>query len=138
MGQQYNILVLDDNIDVAQSLADLLELEGHNVTLVHNGESAIQVFLSNDFDVGIFDIRMPGINGVEAFLTIKSRRPDCLIAMMSGYADEQLIRQALDAGASGMLSKPFHPEQLLETLHHIVTNRKAQLASTMDPAALLQ
>ena len=51
------ILVLDDHVEVAESL-EILELIGHEVTLVHNGRDAVHAFLSRDFDFGLFDVKM--------------------------------------------------------------------------------
>ena len=114
-----HILVLDDNIDVAQGLAEILEMSGYKVTLAHNGPSAVLAFDNSKFDLGIFDIRMPGMNGVQAFLEIKRRHPDAHIIMMSGYADQDLIDSALNNGALGLLPKPFEPEELLSRVEKL-------------------
>ena len=65
------------------------------------------------FDLAFFDIRMPGMNGVEAFIAVKTEHPNASIVMMSGFADENLIQKALQNGALGLLTKPFNPENLL-------------------------
>ena len=111
-----NILILDDHVEVAESLGEILELENHKVTLVHDGLSAVQAFRENNFDLGFFDIKMPGLNGVESFLEIKKHKPWAKIVMMSGFADEALISKALQNGALGLLRKPFDVEDLLSTL----------------------
>lgn len=123
------ILVLDDNVDVAQGLAEILELSGYQVTLAHNGPSAVLAFDNGNFDLGIFDIRMPGMNGVQAFLEIKKRHPDAHIIMMSGYADEGLIESALSNGALGLLPKPFEPEELLSRVAEVRANDAAKAAA---------
>ena len=109
-----HILVLDDNIDVAQGVADILDLCGYRVTMSHDGPSAIEAFDQGGIDLGIFDIRMPGMNGVEAFLEVRRRHPDARVLMMSGYADEGLIDRALDNGALELLPKPFEPDALIQ------------------------
>ncbi|HZA01185.1 MAG TPA: response regulator [Hyphomicrobiaceae bacterium] len=111
-----SILVLDDHVEVAESLRDILELERHRVTLVHDGLSAVKAFREHNFDLGFFDIKMPGLNGVESFLEIKKNKPWAKIIMMSGFADDQLISKALDNGALGLLRKPFEVEELLAKL----------------------
>jgi CheY-like chemotaxis protein len=111
MTQTKRILVLDDHVEVAESLGEILELIGHEVTLVHNGLDAVHAFLSHDFDFGLFDVKMPGMNGVDSF--IKRQRPDARIVMMSGYADDGLIEKAIDSGALGLLRKPFEPDELI-------------------------
>jgi two-component system response regulator HydG len=113
MTQTKRILVLDDHVEVAESLGEILELIGHEVTLVHNGLDAVHAFLSHDFDFGLFDVKMPGMNGVDSFIEIKRQRPDARIVMMSGYADDGLIEKAIDSGAVGLLRKPFEPDELI-------------------------
>jgi two-component system, NtrC family, response regulator HydG len=111
-----SILVLDDHVEVAESLRDILELEHHRVMLVHDGLSAVKAFREHSFDLGFFDIKMPGLNGVESFLEIKKHKPWAKVVMMSGFADDQLISKALDNGALGLLRKPFEVEELLAKL----------------------
>ncbi len=114
-----HVLVLDDNVDVAQGVADILDLCGYRVTMAHDGPSAIDAFDNKDIDLGIFDIRMPGMNGVEAFLEIRSRHPGANVILMSGYADESLIDSALENGALGLLPKPFEPDALIARLEEL-------------------
>ena len=110
------ILVLDDDIDLAESLADILEMRGHDVTLVHNGADAVQTFRENHYDIGFFDVQMPGMNGVESFLEIKKIKPEAKVFMMTGFSVEQLLQQALANGALGVLRKPFDIGELLDKL----------------------
>jgi DNA-binding NtrC family response regulator len=113
MAYTSHILVLDDHVDVAQGLAEILDMCGYQVTLAHDGPSAITAYDTENIDMGIFDIRMPGMNGVQAFLEVRKRHPKARILMMSGYADEGLIESALKNGAVGLIAKPFEPEDLL-------------------------
>ena len=110
------ILVLDDNVDVALGLAEILELHDYDVTVVHDGKSAVSAFNKHKIDLGLFDVRMPGMNGVEAFIEIRRRNPDAIVLLMSGYADDEIIETALKNGALGLLSKPFEPDELLSKL----------------------
>jgi two-component system response regulator HydG len=132
MSNSLNILVLDDDVDLADALAELLEMEGHDVTVVHNGMSAIEAFTQNDFDVGFFDVKMPGMNGVESFLEIKKIKPNAKIFMMTGYSVEQLLEQALENGALGIMRKPFDPNELFAKLDGI--NDGLVVVADADPA----
>lgn len=115
-----HILVLDDHIDVAQGIAEILDLFGYEVTLAHNGPAAISAYNNQNIDVGLFDIRMPGMNGVEAFLQIRKQHPNANIIMMSGYADDELVDCALKNGAHGLLPKPFEPEGMLAKVSEVL------------------
>jgi len=119
MSNPLKILVLDDDIDLAEGLAEILEMNGHDVTVVHNGINAVDAFRENDFDVGFFDVKMPGMNGVESFLEIKKIKPDAKVFMMTGYSVEQLLQQALANGALGVMRKPFDVDELIGKLDGI-------------------
>jgi DNA-binding NtrC family response regulator len=119
MSSTAKILVLDDNVDVAQGIADILELSGYEVTLVHDARSAVATYFKQSFNMGLFDVRMPGMNGVEAFMEIKDQKPDASILLMSGYADDELVESALERGALGLLGKPFEPEAMLSLIRKL-------------------
>jgi CheY-like chemotaxis protein len=110
------ILVLDDNVDVALGLAEILELHDYDVRVVHDGLSAVSAFNKYKIDMGLFDIRMPGMNGVEAFMEIRRQNPHASVLLMSGYAEDEVVERALKNGALGLLSKPFEPDELLSKL----------------------
>ncbi|MGH7093684.1 MAG: response regulator, partial [Stellaceae bacterium] len=58
------VLIVDDDVDHAESLADVLEMRGHPVELAHSGEEAIECFKAAEFDLVLLDVKLPGINGV--------------------------------------------------------------------------
>ena len=116
------ILVVDDDHDNALSLGELFELEGHAVKVVHTGEDAIAAYASETFDIAFMDVMMPGKNGVESFLEIRRRRPGAKVYMMTGFSVEQLLRQATDNGALGVLSKPIDLKKVLGVLADIGSN----------------
>ena len=113
------IMILDDDVDLAESLADILEVHGHTVLLAHNGARAVEVALGNDFDIGFFDVRMPGINGVDAFIEIKKAKPSARICMMTGFSVEDLLDKAIAHGALGVLRKPFEIPEIMEKLETV-------------------
>lgn len=124
----YRILVLDDHVEMAEAVADLLEFEGHSMRVVHNGSEAVEAFRQENFDLAFFDIRMPGMNGVDAFIAVKNEHPNASVVMMSGFADEELIQKALKNGALGLLAKPFNPEHLLEFIDEFSNFRETASA----------
>jgi two-component system, NtrC family, response regulator HydG len=119
MNQLLNILVVDDDADNANSLAELFELEGHTVTMVHSGEDAIAAYLNQSYDLAFMDVMMPGKNGVESFLEIKKMKPNAKVIMMTGYSVEQLLQQAIENGALGVLTKPLEPRKVLALLRDV-------------------
>jgi two-component system, NtrC family, response regulator HydG len=126
------VLIVDDDVDHAESLADVLELRGHPVELAHSGEDGIEAFRAGEFDLVLLDVKLPGINGVETFLELKKLRPSARVMMMTGFSLEQLIAQAIENGALGVLYKPFAATELLATLGQ-VTPRGRVLVADDDP-----
>ena len=113
MNKGLQILVVDDDKDNANSLAEIFELEGHTVVRAHSGKEAITAFRSRNFDVAFMDIAMPEKNGVESFVEIRKFKPKARIYMMTGYSVEGLAEQALSQGALGVLHKPFDLSKVL-------------------------
>jgi DNA-binding response OmpR family regulator len=113
MNKALQILVVDDDKDNANSLAEIFELEGHTVVRAHSGKDAITAFRSRNFDVAFMDIAMPEKNGVESFVEIRKFKPKARIYMMTGYSVEGLAEQALSQGALGVLHKPFDLSKVL-------------------------
>lgn len=88
-------------------------MEGHNVRVVHSGDDAIAAYCRESFDVAFMDVMMPGRNGVDSFLEIRRLKPAARVFMMTGYSVEELLMQALDGGALGVLEKPFDAHEVL-------------------------
>jgi two-component system, NtrC family, response regulator HydG len=119
MSRSLRILVVDDDIDNAQSLGELFEIEGHRPHVVHSGEDAVEAYMAHHFDLAFMDVMMPGMNGVESFLEIKRRKANAKVFMMTGYSVEELLRQAISEGALGVLSKPMDSAALLTMVNDV-------------------
>jgi CheY-like chemotaxis protein len=114
--KQLHILVVDDDKDNANSLAEIFELEGHVVTTAHSGMEAIKAYDEKNFDLAFMDIAMPGKNGVESFFEIRKLKPRAKVYMMTGYSVEDLVQRAIDHGALGVLHKPVDLTKVLSLL----------------------
>ncbi len=119
MGEVLKILVVDDDTDAADSLAELFEMEGHDAKAVYSGDNAIAASRQNGFDVTFMDIMMPGRNGVESFMEIKKVRPEAKVYMMTGFSVNELVEQAVDNGAMGVFSKPVDLERVFTVLEEL-------------------
>ena len=113
------VFIVDDDQDFAESLALLIEGRGYQVELAFSGEEAIAKFREQDFDITFMDVRLPGKNGTESLLDIRKFKPSARVVMMTGYSVEQLLEQAVEHGAWGVLDKPIDIHQLLEMLERI-------------------
>ena len=111
-----SILVVDDDRDHADSLGELLTMQGHEVEVAYNGNEAIAAYDRRAFDLGFMDVMMPGKDGVQSFLEIKLRHPGAKIFMMTGYSVEQLLNQATNNGALGVIPKPIDIANLVDAI----------------------
>ena len=108
------LLIVDDDHDMAESIADLVEIRGYEADLAASGPEAISKFQECDYDIAFMDVRMPGMNGVECLLEILKLKPEAKIVMMTAYSVEQLLKTAMNNGAVGVLYKPFEMKEFLE------------------------
>jgi two-component system, NtrC family, response regulator HydG len=122
MSKPLSILVVDDDKDNAHSLGELFEMEEHHVTIAYSGQEAIDAYQTQGFDLAFMDVMMPGKNGVESFLEIRRVQPHARIFMMTGYSVEELLRQAVNGGALGVLEKPFEASEVLRMTRDVGRN----------------
>lgn len=110
------VLVVDDEGSVLFTLAANLELEGFEVTSAPSGARALTLLEEQVFDLVLTDIRMPGMNGVELFRRVRAREPGMPVVLMTAYAVEGLVEDALGEGAFAVLPKPFAIDHVVATL----------------------
>lgn len=113
---QGKLLLVDDNEEFLDSTRDVMEHEGFHVVTATSGEEAVRIVASAQFDLVLMDIRMAGMNGVEALVEMKRNHPDLKVIMCTAYIVEDLIRKALEQGAFAVLNKPFEMGLLLNTM----------------------
>jgi signal transduction histidine kinase len=113
------ILLADDNRDAAESLAMLLRLEGHEVELAHDGQTALARFAERRPDVALLDIGMPKTNGYEVARQIRAvAGQDVLLIAVTGWAQDSDKAQSKAAGFDHHLTKPIEPDALIGLLGH--------------------
>jgi DNA-binding NtrC family response regulator len=113
------ILIVDDEKNMRKTLADILSGEGYEVTTAATGEEAIELCSQGGFDVILMDVRMPGIDGVEAFRRIRRHREGVRVILMSAYEVDQLKMAALDEGAIAFLTKPLDLQQVIHLIGEV-------------------
>jgi two-component system response regulator HydG len=126
------VFIVDDDRDHAESIADVLAVRGHHVEVAFSGESGVTRFRQADFDLVFMDVRLPGMSGVETFFEFRKIRPHAKIMLMTAYSLEELIAQAIENGALGVLRKPFDVRELLDVLDR-VKPRGMVLVADDDP-----
>jgi two-component system response regulator HydG len=113
------VLVVDDQRVLRLSLAGIIEYQWYEVTDVEDGYQAIEAVRESNYDLVFMDIKMPGINGVQAFREIKKINPDSVVVMMTGFAVEDLVKDALEEWAFTVVYKPFELERVITLIDSV-------------------
>ena len=117
------ILIVDDEPGMRITLRGILEKHKFSVTEATNGIEAVEQVRKNKFDAILMDIKMPKLNGVEAFLQIRKIIPALPVIMMTGYALEKQTEMALKSGVATILSKPLNLPKVLSLLNKLAANK---------------
>jgi CheY-like chemotaxis protein len=114
----------------------LLSTRGYEVVLAEDGRHAIEACeqCKGRFDLVLLDLVMPGLNGKDVVVALRARYPDIRVLLVTGFADEQLLDEALELGAASCATKPFDVPQLLTQIQQLTTGAAAK--ESEKPAAL--
>ena len=107
-----NILIVEDNEDLGQTLADVLRKEGNKVSIALTGEHALSLLEKEIINLALLDINLPDVNGIELLQQIKEKDPDILVIMITALTDAKPAIDAMKMGAYDYLMKPFELDEL--------------------------
>jgi DNA-binding NtrC family response regulator len=111
------VLLVDDEEEFVETLAERMRTRGMEVATTTSGSEALDRVDDEDFDVVVLDLKMPGIDGLEALKRIKRRRPDIQVVLLTGYATVEKGVEAIKEGALEFLEKPIDLKALTEAIH---------------------
>jgi DNA-binding response OmpR family regulator len=114
-----DILVVDDERDLASGVADMLEAEGHNVTQAHSAEAALEFATARVFDAVFLDVKLPGMTGVEILLPLRRAMPGKRIVPMTGYRIDNLLATVVGDDNFMVLSGPATESQVSQQLRDL-------------------
>jgi two-component system chemotaxis response regulator CheY len=98
----------------------MLQSHGHTVVEAENGREAVEKFTSEKVDVVLLDITMPEMDGLTALREIKKVDPNARVAMVTAIGQQQVVMEALQAGARDFVVKPFQPERVLAAVDKLL------------------
>ena len=127
MATKANLLVVDDELIVRDSLDKWFREEGYDVAVADSAQDALAKMAAKRFDLALVDIKMPGTDGVELQRRMHEIDPDMLVIIMTGYASVETAVTALKNGAYDYVSKPFDPDDIAHTVHNALSHRSAQI-----------
>ena len=119
-----HILVVDDEPLVCQQLDRLYTHSGHEVTVAHSAEEALERLEKGDIDLVVTDIRLPGLSGVELTKRMQETSPDVPVIVITGYADVETAVEVLKIGASDYVTKPFSAAAIQDSSRMVLERTK--------------
>jgi len=125
-----NLLIVDDELIVRDSLSKWFREEGYETTVAESAQDALQKMAQRHYDLALVDIKMPGTDGVELQRRMHEVDPEMLVIMMTGYASVETAVAALKNGAYDYVSKPFDPEEMSHTVRNALAHKQAEKENT--------
>ncbi len=113
VGSRIKILLMEDDRDLGETLLDILEAEGYDVTLVYDGVEASEVSYQEDFDLYVLDINVPTFSGIDLLRALREAEDQTPTIFISALVDIETMTEAFKIGAEDYIKKPFFPEELL-------------------------
>ena len=132
MVRKISILIVDDEESVRDSLLSWFTEDGFRVECAENAKKALSMLESDQFDIILADIKMPGMDGLEMLRRIKSLKSDSIVIVMTAFATVDTAVKALKDGAFDYVTKPFDPDDLT----HLIRNATKQISLTNENETL--
>ncbi|MEH0022575.1 MAG: response regulator [Desulfobacter sp.] len=124
------VLVVDDEKRIRDACQRMLVAEGCEVDVSDSGAKGLEMIQDAHYDIVLLDLMMPGLSGMEVLSDIKSRHPDTVIIVITGYATLEHSIETMKKGAFDFLSKPFSPQEL-----RVVTTKAIEFIRTLQDIA---
>ncbi|MFI6759302.1 response regulator transcription factor [Micromonospora sp. NPDC050417] len=124
------VLLAEDDVRQAEALRRYLVAEGHEATVVHDGEAALRRARQEMFDLLVLDVMMPKLDGLHVCRVLR-QESDVLVLMLTARASEDDLLLGLDLGADDYLTKPFSPRELIARIRTLL--RRARTTPQQSP-----
>ncbi len=124
MTSQERVLIVDDEEQMRELLAKVLEKNGYQVAAAGDGAQALALLEKEPVDLVVTDVRMPGLGGMEALKSIKELNPDIIVIIMTAFGSIDQAVQAVKEGAYDYINKPFKIDEMLLTIGKALEERR--------------
>jgi len=108
-----NILIVEDEVDLALGIRDALTHAGFRADVVHDGKLALEYLKKGAFDLVVLDLMLPGMNGLDVLRELRAVRQDTRVLILTALSSEEDLIKGFQAGADDYLSKPCSPRELV-------------------------
>ena len=114
------ILVIDDELSVADALRVILESEGFGVTVAASGRDGIERARQGSFRLAITDLRLPDMSGLDVLRTLLAEHPHSHVILITSYGTPEIFAEARGHGAAAVLGKPFPPSEIVRLVASVL------------------
>ena len=121
------VLIIDDDEELCELVAEYLSVEGFDTTAVHDGEQGLDTALSGNYDLAILDVMLPGMNGFDLLRKLREKS-ELPVLMLTARGDDMERIVGLEIGADDYLAKPFNPRELVARLRAILRRSQPDAA----------
>jgi DNA-binding NtrC family response regulator len=135
--QSRKILVIDDEVMVADVCRRSLSLTGHQVNCAYSGEHAVELVMETRYDLAVIDAMLPGMNGIETFEAMRQICPYLKGILVSGDLTVGMALEAVEKGFSRVLSKPVEADELLKVVQRALVEADLPEKSGREDAKYL-
>jgi DNA-binding response OmpR family regulator len=120
-----NILLVEDDTDLSETLQDWLMFQKHEVEAVYTGTEALELIRFGTYDIVVLDWQLPGMNGIDVLKIYRSEGGQMPVLMLTGRTEAKEIKSLMDAGATDYMAKPFNLKELSARVEQIVAKAGA-------------
>ena len=115
LNNKLKILIVDDNCNISEILKDILETFDFDIDTAPSGEEGVAMSRLKRYDLLFVDMMLPGMNGLETYLSIKESNTDLATVLITAHRKEMrsLVKESLNKGARACLYKPFDPQDVI-------------------------
>lgn len=117
------VLIVDDNVDLAENLREIFEDEGYECVLAEDGSGALHRLRDEPIDLVITDLKMEGMTGLDVLRSVSRQWPQTPVIIVTAYARELTVETARQEGAADVLPKPVDVDSLLDRVHRLLQSR---------------
>ena len=129
------VLIIDDERSIRNTLKEILEFEGHQITLAEDGAAGLEAASAGSFDVIFCDIKMPGMDGVEVLDKLAESGNETPVVMISGHGSIDTAVECIKKGAFDFIQKPLDLNRILITLKNATDKGSLVLLRTRAPSS---